>query len=78
MFLVITFAFCAGVYGKVIELFEDDAKFIEKIPNQDAPTDIKNDTTVKYSLGTIYGIKKRTTMRADDGCHALSKGEDAY
>ena len=48
MFLVITFAFCAGVHGKIIELFEDDAKFIDKIPNQDAPTDIKNDSTVKY------------------------------
>ncbi|MDQ1328955.1 MAG: hypothetical protein QG641_2241 [Candidatus Poribacteria bacterium] len=50
--LAIAFVFSAVSYGKIIELFEDNTKFIDKLTNQDTATDIKNDTSEKYR-GTI-------------------------
>jgi hypothetical protein len=46
--LAMAFVFSATSYGKVIELFEDDTKFMDKLTGQDTPTTIKNDNAEKY------------------------------
>lgn len=46
--LVFAFSMSAAVRGEIIELFEDDKKFIEKLTNQDTATDIKNESKEIY------------------------------
>ena len=43
--LTLSLAICIGTQGVVIELFDDDEGFIDKIPNQDTATEIANDDT---------------------------------
>jgi hypothetical protein len=47
--LTISFVFCIGVQGLIIELFEDDEEFINSVQNQDAPTTIENDDTDSFN-----------------------------
>jgi hypothetical protein len=43
--LTLVFAICIGVQGEIIELFDDDDSFIDKMSGQDTATEIANDDT---------------------------------
>ena len=60
--LTLAFAICVGSSGKVIEIFEDDESFLDKLSNQDTATTIENTEDdffhgdISLKLGSAAGV----------------------